>query len=543
MYRDLEHLLARFHTRDLQRLISPELQRDLEGVSETSDRQSNEWLAKCVIASQGTGLLRNRNARKGLFRLLPGPVLVEAAEDLTGNSFEKPEDNALALSRLRWAPGSAAVALLAEHFSIPFSFLPHSSIAPPTVLPLEVRQPLPSLHPHQVEVRKLLEQALRNGEKALLVQMPTGSGKTRTALEALVGVWGSDLKRGSLVWLAHAEELCEQAAESVSRIWTEKARAHARLVRFFSDHEPPPYAVPGSLFVGSLQKVYSRIGTDSSLVDALKAAARVVVIDEAHRALAPSFRSVIESLTQEGATLVGLSATPGRGVDKDRENRELSNLFGNRLISPRSEEGLIERLQEAGILARLRRRLIETGIEVHAQEREIESVRLGFDYGSVVLRTLSKNQARNRLLTEIVKTEVQKKRPTIVFACTVEHARMLSTALNLDGYSAAYVDSEMDREDRRYAIEQFRDGRLQVLFNFGVLTTGFDAPSTRTVVVARPTTSAVLYGQMVGRALRGPKMGGGEEAWVIDVSDNLSRFGGVSGVYDAFDRFWGSGNA
>ena len=70
-------------------------------------------------------------------------------------------------------------------------------------------------------------------------------------------------------------------------------------------------------------------------------------------------------------------------------------------------------------------------------------------------------------------------------------------------------------------IEQFRSGQLSVLSNYGVLTTGFDAPKVRAVVVARPTASPLLYEQMIGRGMRGPRFGGTEKCLVIDVEDNI----------------------
>ena len=70
--------------------------------------------------------------------------------------------------------------------------------------------------------------------------------------------------------------------------------------------------------------------------------------------------------------------------------------------------------------------------------------------------------------------------------------------------------------------------------NFGVLTTGFDAPGIEVVIIARPTTSIVLYSQMVGRGLRGKKMGGTEKVEIINVKDNIQN---LPSIYDAFTYF------
>lgn len=538
-YNELEALLCQFDERDLLRLVPGDVERALRRLVPPDASSDPAWLPKLVLASHGTALFRRQDARKGLFRTLPAEELRLLAEEMCARSYEQAEDNALALSGLRWFPGSPVATLIARRFPVPYAFLPHASTPTPDVESLTVRRELPPLHDYQSELCEQLVRLFEQPGARALLQMPTGAGKTRTIVEALVRVFSGSLGSRSIVWLAHAEELCDQAADTIQHVWSEKGQDAARLVRFYGTHEPASYAVQGSVVVASLQKAYARLRAKSPFVRDLRSTAAAVVLDEAHRALAPSFQEVTEALVGPLGVLVGLSATPGRGIGRDMENKQLARMFDDRLVSPRGEDALVARLQKEGVLARLRRRLIETGTEVVPDENELESVRLGFDYGPGVLRILGNDQQRNGILVEIVEGEVRQGRPTLLFACTVAHARILSAALNLRGIPAAHIDGEMDRTDRYHAIEGFRDGRIDVLTNFGVLTTGFDAPRTRTVVVARPTTSAVLYGQMIGRALRGPRMGGGEEAWVVDVQDNLARFGRLAEVYDAFERFWG----
>ena len=78
-----------------------------------------------------------------------------------------------------------------------------------------------------------------------------------------------------------------------------------------------------------------------------------------------------------------------------------------------------------------------------------------------------------------------------------------------------------------------------VLFNYGVLTAGFDEPRTRCVIIGRPTTSLVLYSQMVGRAMRGPRVGGNATAQIITVADtNLPGFGSVTDAFSNWEALW-----
>ena len=105
------------------------------------------------------------------------------------------------------------------------------------------------------------------------------------------------------------------------------------------------------------------------------------------------------------------------------------------------------------------------------------------------------------------------------------------------GRNAAFISGETRRATRRYLIEQFRSGQVQILCNYGVLTTGFDAPKIRAIVIARPTTSVVLYEQMIGRGMRGPANGGTVECLVIDLADNITRFQGQM-AYKRMEDYW-----
>ena len=96
----------------------------------------------------------------------------------------------------------------------------------------------------------------------------------------------------------------------------------------------------------------------------------------------------------------------------------------------------------------------------------------------------------------------------------------------------------MRRSLRRHIVNEFKNGSISVLFNYGVLSTGFDAPNINTVMIARPTTSIVLYSQMVGRGMRGRSVGGSEKCLLIDVKDNFENFGKPQDVYNFFDDFW-----
>ena len=113
----------------------------------------------------------------------------------------------------------------------------------------------------------------------------------------------------------------------------------------------------------------------------------------------------------------------------------------------------------------------------------------------------------------------------IVFTNDVEEARTLSAILRLDSEKpirSEYIEATTPFSTRRNIVSDFRNGEIDVLFNYGILTTGFDAPGIDTVVVFRRALdeSSSLFAQMIGRGLRGPKFGGTETCQVVHYRGN-----------------------
>ena len=87
-------------------------------------------------------------------------------------------------------------------------------------------------------------------------------------------------------------------------------------------------------------------------------------------------------------------------------------------------------------------------------------------------------------------------------------------------------------------IDLYKSGEIKVLFNFGVLTHGFDAPNTDIVIIARPTQSPILYSQMIGRVMRGVKSGGNKNCKVITVKDPIYGFRDMSESFKYWEELW-----
>jgi len=181
-----------------------------------------------------------------------------------------------------------------------------------------------------------------------------------------------------------------------------------------------------------------------------------------------------------------------------------------------------------------------TGSQDALTPRELEKFQEDLSLPSSVMERLASKDQRNleiiSKITELVKLNADRK--IILFACSVKHSKFLAAILKFKGIKAAHVDGETSPLNRQKITTDFRSGELNVLTNYGVLATGFDAPKTDVVFIARPTDSIVLYSQIIGRGLRGPAIGGTEECLVINVADNIDGLPDYNRIYDYFDDYY-----
>jgi superfamily II DNA or RNA helicase len=293
----------------------------------------------------------------------------------------------------------------------------------------------------------------------------------------------------------------------------------------------------GAFVVGTYQKLAALQKANSQDIAVLSRSVALTIADEAHKIVAPTFKGSIEAVAGTDGIVVGLTATPGRGLERTKENRELSAFFGRNLVAPSLSENPIAELRRLGVLSQIEHTELRTNLRVSLSPTERNAAQDG-DIPHAVLGRLSEIPERNRLIVDTIVSEVGRGHSCLVFACTVQHSRILAAALSLLGCNAGHLDANVPRGSRRATIEDFRQKRIKVLLNYGVLSTGFDAPNVSTVIITRPTTSVVLYSQMIGRGLRGPASGGELRCHLVDVRDNFESFGAVDQVYEAFSQYW-----
>ena len=398
---------------------------------------------------------------------------------------------------------------------------------------------LPDLHDYQKKIVDKLRQMLSPGpldpdSRRGMISLPTGSGKTRVAVQGLVDAMREGVLDGGILWVADRDELCEQAVESWRQVWANigvEAR-QLRISRMWAGQPPPMPTNELHVVVATIQTLRAKLTSGNQDYDFVKKC-NLVVFDEAHRSIAPSYTLALAEIgftRRQGASepfLLGLTATPYRGFNED-ETRWLTNRYGsNRLdrgaFRSNNANKVIGELQDMTVLARADHKTIEGGRFRLSWSEIQEAMRSPWLPSSVEIR-LAKDPDRTQRILDAYQEHVDGDWATLIFATSVEHAQTLSALLNSRGVKARAVSGSTDRTTRRRVVEEFRNGDIMVLVNYGVFREGFDAPKTRAIIVARPVYSPNLYFQMIGRGLRGIKNGGNDRCLILNVQDNIENF-------------------
>jgi DNA repair protein RadD len=414
---------------------------------------------------------------------------------------------------------------------------------PPADTPLtSFAEPAYSLFAHQRAAVRSAWRELETSPNRVLLHMPTGAGKTRTAMN-LIADYLRNNEPGLVVWLAYSEELCSQAAEEFEKAWQHLGSREVGVFRFWSDAQLNLDECRDGLVVAGLSKAYSTAKTDISFLSKLSDRAGLVVIDEAHQAVAETYKFVLETLVERrrGVRLLGLSATPGRTWNDPDEDLKLSEFFNRRKVTLSTPPlNPVDFLIDEGYLAQPEFVDIPySGSELTRDETE--SIAADLDIPAKVLRRLAGDDQRNLVVVRSVEALIKDHQRVLVFAATVEHAESLAMVLSARGHVSNVVTGSTPKGLRQKLIEDFKreGGPPQVLCNFGVLTTGFDAPRTNAAVIARPTKSLVLYSQMVGRVIRGQRAGGNSSAEIHTVVDSsIPGFGKMSEAFTNWEDVW-----
>jgi len=359
------------------------------------------------------------------------------------------------------------------------------------------------LRPYQSEALNAVRDAYKAGKRRVIVSLPTGTGKTVVFAHFPKIL---NMKKRLLV-LAHREELLVQARNKFRSIdpalkaEIEQARAVA--------------AADAKVVIASVPTLarnptrLSRLPPDEF---------SIIVVDEAHHAVAPSYRRIFDHFglfePRVSRYLIGFTATPRRG-----DKQGLGEVFEEVCYARDMREMIRDRY-----LCSLTGWRVDTDLSL-----DNVPVRHG-DFVESQLARVVNTPLRNNLLVKAYRDFADGRR-AIVFCVDVAHAKDVHHAFSTAGIRAASVWGELSRDERRSVLARFSAGEIDVVTNCNLLTEGFDEPRVDCVIMARPTRSKLLYAQMVGRGTRlHPDK---NDLMVIDIADN-SKTHHLPGLHSLF---------
>ena len=432
--------------------------------------------------------------------------------------------------------------LFCKTFELPEKFIPESKENLPNVLlASKSDRPFKVLKDYQSVICFKALRKLDYNNSRFILQMPTGTGKTRTAMEVVSNQFNQIEKSCVIFWLVNSEELCEQAVECFLDVWEHVGNKDVKVVRAWGKNKIQLDENDRFTFiVGGFQKLYNNLSKDPDFFHTLKEHVNLIIVDEAHRVLAPTYKAVTDSLFGKKCNLIGLTATPGRGAFDDFENQKLSEYFNEEklVIESPNNISLFSYLKSKGILSYAKYKSLITSPNIELTKKELGYLETNFDFSPSFIKSFGEDNTRNfEIIKEfLIKLKTHKK--ALFFACSVEHSKFICSTLNYLGIEASHIDGNTKKGTRQFILDEFKFGNLQVICNFGILSTGFDAPKTDLVFIARPTQSIVLYSQMIGRGLRGKEVGGTENCTIVTVKDNIIGLPSESNIFSYFDDYF-----
>ncbi len=344
------------------------------------------------------------------------------------------------------------------------------------------------LRGYQEDAISAIEAAARRGVRRQILALPTGCGKTITFCEWL------RRRGGRSLIIVHTDELVQQTVETLGRVMpgvqvgvvkAERNEFNARIV------------------VASVQTTQH-----PARRQALQGFQQVVV-DEAHHAVAPSYRALLKHLgafDEKGPLVLGATATPERG-----DGVGLDAVFEAITF----ERGILDMIQ-AGVLCDLR----AVSVRLKADFKQLHTHRGDF-VGQEVAQLLKATNAPQLAVNAYL--DHAPGRRALLFTHMVETAHEMAQAFTDAGWPAATVSGETPLAERRAILRQFREGTVRIVTNANVLGEGFDEPSLDCVIIARPTRSRVRYKQMIGRGTRRWNEGGKRDCIILDLVGATDR--------------------
>lgn len=365
--------------------------------------------------------------------------------------------------------------------------------------------------PYQEKAVQSVLEAFEKGEQSALVQAATGAGKT-IIFSLLIREWLQRQPELRIAVLAHRRELVAQARDKLLKVVPE---------------------VEVGMACSSLEKIKDleksvTIGTIQTLARQSELQAfDIIIIDEVHRLPTKNKDSQMKAFLEDAwqknpkMKLLGVTATPfrmGHGYIYGQKCRSPESNWFKR----RASHIDVETLQSEGFLSPYQYLLADGQINEDLAECAVDA------FGEYEIGDLEKTVIKHEHLNSAVQTladHALDRRSIVIFCVSITHADRLKEAFLEEGIVCESIHSELPTKQRDDTLERFNRGEIRILTNVGVLTEGWDAPRTDCVMLCRPTQSAALYVQMVGRGLR--TFEGKRDCLVLDMVGCYDKHGSI----------------
>ena len=530
----IQTLLRQAKTKGLKEIIGQSIVDVLEGLDPelAKGEKLGEIAVKLVEPSEA---LRDPPTRDQIINLLPLPKARELAERLGVTNSPQ-----LFTDLRQIASDESVMSMLFSFFGVV------SDTRAPEETPTDISRlsPIYGLFDHQRVAKNKVLGTLSKPPQKVVLHMPTGSGKTRTAMH-IVADHLRTYETTLVCWLAQNAELLEQAADEFEKAWRHLGNREVQILRFWGNKKTNLLSVTDGFIVAGLGKMHALDTRDPNSMLRLADRTSLIVIDEAHQAIAPTYASILSALhtKRPHTALLGLTATPGRTWSNVVEDKKLSDFFDGRKVTLEMEgyTDPVTFLIDEGYLARPKFCTLNSQAGLELTKKDIHELSVSVDVPPDFLERLGNDTQRNLKIIAGIEDLITRHRRIIVFAPSVACARLLTALLVVRSYEAYVVTAQTAATERDRIVRRFRSNNPQpmILCNYGVLTTGFDAPGISAAMIARPTRSLVLYSQMVGRATRGPKAEGNADAEIVTVIDpHLPGFGSITDAFKNWEDVW-----
>ncbi len=342
------------------------------------------------------------------------------------------------------------------------------------------------LRPYQLDAVDRVRAHLRNGVRRVLLVAPTGAGKTVIASHIIER---SVALGNRVLFLAHRRELIGQAFRKVLGCGCSAGYDHDSLLRDPACRsEGMPRSAVGVLMANDRRRnpgAVVQVASIDTLRNRAKPVADLVIVDEAHRALAGTYRSILEMYPDAG--VIGLTATPYRA-----DGRGLGEAFDELVVvaSPRQliGDGFLVEPRVFTVPARDLPDL--SRVKIKGGDYEADALAVAVDQTGLVGNIVDHWMRHGG------------DRQTVVFAVNVQHSQHIAQRFRDAGVAAEHLDGATPTAERDAILARLERGETRIVSNCAVLTEGWDQPSVKCAVLARPTQSTGLYLQCAGRILR-----------------------------------------